>query len=289
MLDRAGRIGPPGSDGPRRAPQGRVALAAVLAASSIAACTRPERRSPEPLRVAAAADLSFAFGELGAAYERATGRKVVFSFGSTGLLEKQIADGAPFDVFAAANISFVDDAIKANACLPESKALYAVGRLVLVPAATEGTLFFARSLSDLKDARVKRIAIANPSHAPYGRAAQQALQRAGLWDTVSSKIVYGENVQQAFQFAQTGNADAAIVALSLVTAGSRDWTLIPADLHERLDQALVVCTHGKAGVAAGHGFASYVSSGAGRAVMRKYGLVPASESITGARPAEFER
>ncbi len=263
-------------------------LAAVLAASSVAACTRPEGREPEPLRVAAAADLSFAFRELGATYERATGRKVVFSFGSTGLLEKQIAEGAPFDVFAAANVSFAEDAIEANACLPESKALYAVGRLVLVPTASKGEPFAARSLSDLTDARVKRIAIANPSHAPYGRAAQQALRRAGLWDAVSSKIVYGENVQQALQFVQTGNADAAIVALSLVIAGSRDWTPISPDLHDRLDQALVVCTHGKAGVEAGRRFASYVGSVEGRAVMRKYGFVLASESIAGATPGNTQ-
>src|SRR5579864_5698728 len=111
---------------------GRGATHMALAAACLATgCSRHAKPDDEPLRVAAAADLSFAFREIGAAFEKATGRSVLFSFGSTGLLEKQIAEGAPFDVFAAADVAFVDDAVKAGACLADSKALYATGSVVL--------------------------------------------------------------------------------------------------------------------------------------------------------------
>lgn len=231
--------------------------------------------------MAAAADLAFAFKDIGAAFEKATGRKVVFSFGSTGLLEKQIAEGAPFDVFAAADVSFADDAVKAGACLPESKTLYATGRVVLFSA--KGAGFVLRSVADLVDPRVTRIAIANPEHAPYGRAAKQALERAGVWTDVKSKIVYGDNVHQTLQFVQSGNADVAIVALSLAVATPGDFTPIPAELHERIDQALVVCTRGRAGPALGGRFAEYVASPEGRAVMHKYGFLLPGESVSEAK------
>jgi molybdate transport system substrate-binding protein len=261
---------------------GRHGAGFALATAFLATgCSRHAAPEDEPLRVAAAADLSFAFKDIGDAYERATGRKVVFSFGSTGLLEKQIVEGAPFDVFAAADVSFADDAVKAGACLAESKILYATGRLVVFPGKGDG--FVPRSVADLADPRVTKIAIANPKHAPYGRAAKQALERAGIWEKVQSKVVYGDNVHQALQFAQTGNADAALVALSLAMATRGDFTPVPADLHDRIDQALVVCNRGKAGVTAGRGFALYVASGDGRAVMHKYGFLLPGESMSEAK------
>ena len=231
----------------------------------------------EPLKVAAAADLAFAFPDVGALYEKTTGQRVVFSFGSTGLLERQIAEGAPFDAFAAANASFADDAVRSGACLGDSKASYATGRIVLFSA--EGAARAPATLADLVEAGIAKIAIANPDHAPYGRAAKQALQRAGVWDKVSSKIVYGENVQQALEFAQSGNADAAIVALSLATvlpvaAGrSARWTAIPTDLHDPIDQVLVACTRGRAGPDAGRRFIAFVNSEAGRRILRRYGFL----------------
>lgn len=233
--------------------------------------------SVEPLKVAAASDLSFAFDELGKAYERATGEKVVFSFGSTGLLQRQIAEGAPFDVFAAANVSFAQDAVRAGACLEDSMSLYATGRIVLF--AGKGASFAPRSVADLADARLAKIAIANPEHAPYGKAAKQAMERAGVWEAVQPRVVYGENVQQTLQFAQSGNADVAIVALSLATVTPGQWTIVPAELHDRVDQALVVCTRGKAGAERARRFAAFVNSPDGRAVMRKYGLLLPGESV----------
>jgi molybdate transport system substrate-binding protein len=260
---------------------GRGATGLTLAAAClVTGCSKEVSSQSEPLRVAAAADLSFAFEEIGVGFQKATGRRVVFSFGSTGLLEKQIAEGAPYDVFAAADVSFADDAVKVGACLADTKLLYATGRIVLYAA--KGA-FTPRSILDLTDARVTRIAIANPEHAPYGRAAKEAIVRAGAWPSVQAKVVYGDNVHQALQFALSGNADVAIVALSLAVATPGEWTPISADLHDRIDQALVVCARGKAGPAAGGLFAAYVGSPAGRAVMHKYGFLLPGESVSEAK------
>ena len=262
----------------------RVALLLGLALAP-GACSKhdaPSTASAEPLKVAAAADLAFAFKDVGDAYEKSTGQKVVFSFGSTGLLEKQIAEGAPFDVFAAANVSFADDAVKAGACIEASKSLYATGRVVLFT--TKEAAVHPKAVTELTDARIAKIAIANPDHAPSGKAAKQAMERGGIWDKVQPKVVYGENVQQTLQFAQSGNADVAIVALSLATVTPGDWTEIPMAAHDRIDQALVVCTHGKAGADAGKRFTAFVASPAGRAVMRRYGFLLPGETPTAAAP-----
>jgi molybdate transport system substrate-binding protein len=252
----------------------------LVLASMLGGC----RKAPpaEPLKVAAASDLSFAFKELGEAYERKTGHAVVFSFGSTGLLEKQIAEGAPFDVFAAANVSYADDAVQSGACQADSKALYATGRIVLYTKADAG--FAPGTVADLADARVKRIAIANPGHAPYGKAARQAMERAGVWSAVQDRVVYGENVQQALQFAQSGNADVAIVALSLATVTPGRSAPIPAELHDRIDQAMVACNAGKASAGAGRAFIAFAQSADGRAVMRRFGFLLPGESMATATP-----
>jgi len=233
--------------------------------------------SAEPVKVAAAADLSFAFKDLGEAYQKKTGQAVVFSFGSTGLLEKQLAEGAPFDVFAAANASYADDAVKAGACLSDTRTLYATGHIVLYAPA--GAPFSPKTMADLADPRVKKVAIANPDHAPYGKAAKQAIERSGLWDAVRGKLVYGENVQQTLQFAQSGNADVAIVALSLSTVTPGQSSPVPAELHDPIDQIMVACKGGKAGADAGRGFIAFVQSVDGRAVMRKYGFVMPGETM----------
>ena len=261
-------------------------LAAACLATS---CSRHASPRDEPVRVAAAADLLFAFREVGAGFERTTGRRVDFSFGSTGLLERQIAEGAPFDVFAAADVGYADEAVKAGACLSDTKALYATGRIVLLAA--KGAAFIPRQLPDLADARIRRVAIANPDHAPYGRAAKQAIIRAGVWDSVQSKLVPADNVHQAVQFVASGNAEAAIVALALALTADGEWTPIPEQLHDRIDQALVVCARGKAGPAAGHRFVTYLESAEGRAIMRKYGFLGPGESIQsnqGAKRANSE-
>jgi molybdate transport system substrate-binding protein len=242
----------------------------ALAAPALGGC----KKAPpsQAIYVAAAADLSDAFGEIARRYEKATGQGVVISFGASGLLEKQIAEGAPFDVFASANVAFADDAVASGSCLADSKALYATGQLVLFPA--PGAPFAAHDVADLADPRIRKIAIANPAHAPYGRAAQQALEKSGVAAATQPKLVFAENVHQALQFAQSGNADAALVARSLVAGAGAvgAWTPVPAALHDRIDQAIVVCTHGRAGADAGRKFAAFVATPESRTVLTQFGF-----------------
>jgi molybdate transport system substrate-binding protein len=252
----------------------------VLALLLAGGCRRDP--APPPLRVAAAADLAFAFEEIGKQLERDTGDRVVFSFGSTGLLARQVAEGAPFDVFAGADVSYVDSVIARGACRADSKALYARGRIVVFTRS--GSTRAAKALTDLADPAFAKIAIANPEHAPYGRAAKQAMQRAGIWEAVAPRVVYGENVQQTLQYAQSGNAEAAIVALSLATVTPGDFVVVDAALHDPIDQALVVCGAGPD--RRGRAFVSYVNSDAGRKVMRRFGFLLPGEASAGAAPAK---
>jgi molybdate transport system substrate-binding protein len=231
----------------------------------------PAAAEPATITVAAASDLTFAFAEVGKAFEAKTGNKVTFSFGSTGQLARQLGEGAPFDVFAAANVAFVDEAVAEGACDGASKALYARGKIVIWGKAG-GPVTATTQLADLKDKKFVKIAIAQPEHAPYGKAAKQALEGAGLWKAVEAKIVYGENIKQTMQFAQTGNAEAAIVALSLAIV-DKEGVYAPIDpaAHGPLDQALVVCSHGK-NTGGGKAFTAFVGSDEGKAIMAKFGF-----------------
>lgn len=215
---------------------------------------------PAPVRIAAAADLSRTFEELG----RSMQPPPVFSFGSSGLLAKQLAQGAPFDVFAAANESFVEQAVQAGAC--EAPQRYARGRIAV------WTKSGGVKLEDLGDEKLLRIAIANPEHAPYGQAAKEALSAAGLWERVQPKLVLGENVRQALQLAQSGNVEAAIVAYGLV-AGEKEAVLVDESRHQPLVQALSVCRHGQ-NRAGGEAFVKLVRSAQGQAVLKRYGFEP---------------
>lgn len=227
--------------------------------------------------VSAAADLTPAFQELGARFEREKGIEVVFNFGSTGQLSQQIEQGAPVDLFAAANVSYVDDLEKHGLILPDTKAPYAQGRLTLWMR-KDSPLNLTR-LEELTQPPVKKLAIANPDHAPYGVAAREALQTVGIWQSIKGKIVYGENIRQTLQYAESGNVDAAIVALSLSIGSDGRYMLIPAELHKPLNQALAV-VKGAKNEAAARQFAAYVNSEPGRAVMRRYGfLLPGEEAM----------
>ena len=262
----------------------------LLVSSLLAACastpvpvspTGATAVQPVTLTVSAASDLTYAFGEIGKQFEAETGHKVVFNFGSTGQLTQQIEQGAPVDVFAAANVSFVEDLERQGLILPDTKQMYARGRITLWTRADSPLQI--TSLADLTRPEVRRIAIANPDHAPYGVAARQAMQTAGIWEAVQPKLVLGENVRQTLQYAETGNVDVAIVALSLSVpaAGgtSGRWTLIPQELHPPIDQALAVI-NGTKHEAAARAFATFVNGPQGRQIMRKYGLVlPGEEPI----------
>ncbi|HVW30108.1 MAG TPA: molybdate ABC transporter substrate-binding protein [Polyangiaceae bacterium] len=246
-----------------------VALAAATG------CHAPADR--RPFTVAAASDLTAAFGEIGGAFAAKTNVHPTISFGSTGLLAKQLTQGAPYDVFAAANESYVEQAVAAGACDGATKSLYARGRLVVWwPASVAAP---PAALADLADPRFVHVAIANPEHAPYGRAAEQALARAGVLDAVRPKLVFGENVRQTLQSAETGNADVAIVALSLAI-GDEKGAYLPVEqrFHDPIDQAMVVCRHGQ-NAELGKEFVDFVASKPGRAIMQRYGFLLPGESL----------
>jgi molybdate transport system substrate-binding protein len=244
----------------------------VLALACVTACKdkRPATStSPDELTVAAASDLTPAFEEIGRAFESATKTKVVYVFGSTGMLTRQIENGAPVDLFAAASVSYVDQLEKKGLIIPDTKAVYARGRIALwMP--NESTLRL-QGIADLARPEVMRVAIANPDHAPYGLAAKQALQSAGIWEQVQPKLVYGDNIRQTLQYAQTGNVEVAIVALSVSIQSNGRWTLIPEELHQPIDQGLAVMRTTKNEQAA-RAFAAFISSPQGKAIMKKYGF-----------------
>lgn len=231
-------------------------------------------RTPTPIRVAAAADLSLAFEELGRAFEARTGRQVVFSFGATGLLATQLRQGAPFDLFAAANRSLAEDVVAAGACDGRTLTPYARGRLAVRPRTGVAP---PAAFEELASERFARIAIANPEHAPYGQAAREALERAGILATVEPRLVLGANVRHALQLVETGNVDAAIVARSHVARdGARPWLPVDEAMHRPIDQTLVVCEHGAAREG-GEAFARFVGSDSGRVILRRHGFLRAGE------------
>jgi molybdate transport system substrate-binding protein len=221
------------------------------------------------LHVAAAADLIPAFEELGRQFEASHKTKVVYSFGSTGLLTRQIENGAPMDVFAAASVDFINELEQKGLIVPDTKVVYARGRITLWTR--NDSQLKVEKISDLASNDVKRIAIANPDHAPYGTAAREALQAAGIWDAVKEKLVYGDNIRQTLQFAETGNVDVAIVALSLSKESDGRWTLIPAELHKPINQALAVIKGTKDEQTA-RAFAGFIVGPEGQSILAKDGF-----------------
>jgi molybdate transport system substrate-binding protein len=185
------------------------------------------------------------------------------------MLTRQIENGAPFDLFAAASVSYIDELDQKGLIIPDSRSIYARGRITLWT--TNESPVRLQGIADLARPEVQRIAIANPDHAPYGLAAKQALQSAGVWDRVQPKLVYGDNIRQTLQYAQTGNVEVAIVALSLSIQSNGRWTLIPEELHQPIDQALAVMKSTQKEQAA-RAFAAFINSPQGKATMKKYGF-----------------
>lgn len=227
------------------------------------------------LKVAAASDLAFVLPEIVAAFEKQSGSKVKVSFGSSGNFTAQIQNGAPFDVFMAADIGYPRTLIAAGLADAESLYLYGVGRIVVW--APEGSkLNFERGgMRVLLDRQVSRISIGNPQHAPYGRAAVAALTHYGIYSKVKKKLVLGENIAQAAQFVQSGNAEAGIVALSLVLAPAMrekgTYWLIPEDSHPALEQAAVVLKNSTEQKLA-QAFVEFLSSPAAQEQFRRFGF-----------------
>ena len=194
------------------------------------------------LTIAAASDLQPVLPRLAAAFEQQTGHHVRTTFGSSGNFYAQIRNGAPFDVFLSADISYPQQ-LQADGAIDGTLLKYATGSIVIWTR--RGSRIDLRAgLSALAADRTKRVAIANPEHAPYGRAAVAALKAAGVYDRVRSKLVLGENVSQAAQFVQSGNADAGILPLSLAKsapmAAGGEYAAIPATLYPPIEQAAVI-------------------------------------------------
>ena len=229
----------------------------------------PAELIPPELTVAAASDLARAFTEVGAAFEDKYDCSVVFSFGSTGLLAEQIANGAPFDVFAAANESFIDDLNSEGHVVSDTIQLYAMGRIGIVTMKDRDVE--ATTFEDLLSSEVRIVSIANPDHAPYGLAAKQALITAGYWDVLEPKLAYGRNISDALEYVVTGNADAGIIALSLKD-DTHDFTLLDDNLHEPLRQAAAVVSASEHQELA-RVFISFVLSEEGQEIMNRYGFI----------------
>jgi len=236
----------------------------------------------QTLRVAAAADLQYAMGDLAKQFEKHEGIKVLASFGSSGNFRSQIENGAPFDLFFSADAQYPKQLVDGGFAERDTFTVYAHGHLVLWARPEENLDVRTNGMEALKDPRVRKIAVANPELAPYGRAAVSALQKAGLYETVKPKLIYGENISQAAQFAQSGNAQVGLLALSLTFAESmkngQTWE-VPPNLYPVIEQAAVVI-HSSANKKDAKLFLDFVKGSDGQAILAKYGLSSAGGGLT---------
>lgn len=224
------------------------------------------------LLIAAASDLRFALDEIGKHFhEQNPDVQVDIVYGSSGKMTTQILNGAPYDIFFSADIDFPRQLQKAGFTATEP-AVYALGRIVIWSRRLNASAF---TLQDLADPLIRRIAIAQPTHAPYGQRAREALIAAGVWDAVQPKLVFGENIAHAAQMVESEAADAGIIALSLAlfpAMAERGYALIDDALHQPLTQGFVIARHGKDNEAA-HAFARHMQTAEAREVMERFGFV----------------
>ncbi|MBV8659492.1 MAG: molybdate ABC transporter substrate-binding protein [Burkholderiales bacterium] len=228
----------------------------------------------QELTIAAAADLSYCLDDLNATFKQShPGIDIKVSTGSSGNFYAQIANGGPFDVFMSADMGYPQKLIDAGQADGKTLMRYAIGKLAIWTL--DSKLDLSAGLTALRQPEVKRIAIASPEHAPYGRAAQQALEKAKLWDELQPRIVRGENISQTAQFVQTGNVDAGIVALSLLKApklqGVGHWVLVPLDAFPQMDQGAVVTQRGQANPLAA-AYLAFLASPQARTIFNRYGF-----------------
>jgi molybdate transport system substrate-binding protein len=249
------------------------ALLAILAAS----CLAPENLAQKKtVRIAAAADLQMAMPEIARAFEGQTGTSVDVAYGSSGNFYAQIQNGAALDVFFSADNEYPKKLEESGFAESHSAAIYGVGKIVLWMPANAKCNPERDGWRCLQDPAVKKIAIANPAHAPYGKAAVAALQKARIYDAIKAKLVLGENISQAAQFVQSGNAQAGIIAYSLALTsalqGGKKW-VIPAEFYPRIEQTVVVLKSAKSKSAAKE-FVKFATHGPGREILAKYGFEP---------------
>jgi molybdate transport system substrate-binding protein len=246
---------------------------ASLAALGLAAHSSANTAAPI---VAAASDLKFALEEVAAAFEKDTGQSVTLNFGSSGNFATQISNGAPFTLFLSADEEYIER-LKGAGLTKGDGTLYAEGHIVLmVPQDSDmpvdGEL---KGLARyLKAGKISRFAIASPEHAPYGKRAEEALRHAGLWEAIKPKLVLGENVSQAAQFAISGSTQGGIVALSLAKAPQMAslarYAVIPVEWHQPLRQRMVLLKNADATTEA---FYRYLQQPAARVILSRYGFL----------------
>lgn len=265
-----------------------IGCLSILAATT-AGCDRrggreaagPNTPEPRAVSVAAAADLKFAMDEVIARFQKTTPAiKVTPVYGSSGNFYAQLSNKAPFDIYFSADIEYPRRLIEAGLARRETRFDYAVGRIVVWAPNASPIDVKSLGIEALAHPSVKKIAIANPEHAPYGRAAVAAMKALGVHDRVKDRLVLGENISQAAQFVETGAADVGIIALSLAMAPGmsekgRYWP-VPLDAYPRLDQGGVIMSWAKDAEAAQQ-FRAFVTGGEGRAILKRYGFVPPGE------------
>ena len=258
-----------------------LCLAAVLGGSVLALTGAAPVRAQDVPVVAAAADLQFVLPEVAKAFTKETKREVKLALGSSGNFFRQIQQGAPFQMFLSADEQFVLD-LAAKGLTVGDGTLYARGHIVIIaphgsPLKVDGEL--ADLKAALSDGRIKKFAIANPEHAPYGRRAEEALRHAGLWEEIKDRLVFGENVTQAARFATSGATQGGIIAYSIAlspnVAKLGTYALIPEEWHQPLNQGMVLLTG--AGETA-RSFYEFMRGPSARAIMRRYGFVLPGES-----------
>ena len=239
-----------------------------------------EKKSLPPLIVAAAADLSPVLKEIGNAYEKKTGQKVLVSSGASGVLAEQIHNGAPFDMFFSADMDYPRKLITAGEAESNSLYQYAVGKLVVWVPADSALDLEHQGMKALLDPAVQKIAIANAQQAPYGRAAVAALKHAGIYDQLADRLVIGENVAQAAQFVESGNAQAGFIALAHALApqvhGKGKYWEVPAEDYPPLAQGAVVVSRSQRKPEAA-GFLSFIKTKESVDLLRKYGFTPSQK------------
>jgi len=257
------------------------AMLTLCTASGALLCSFvPLRAQAQQVRVAAAADLKFAMEELGKAFENKTGTKIEVSYGSSGNFFSQLQNGAPFDLFFSADVAYPKKLEAQGFVEPGTLREYALGRIAIWMPNDSSVDLAKEGWNALLDLRVHKIALANPELAPYGRAAASALQKAGIYRQVKAKLVYGENISQAAQFVQSGNAQAGIIALSLAfSPGMKDGKMweIPSEMHPRIAQGAALLKNAKNRSAA-LAFLNFVKSASGVKILEQHGFsAPATD------------
>jgi molybdate transport system substrate-binding protein len=266
-------------------------LAAMLACGLLAGCSKPPTTSPNSssetpasvptgnslVRIAAAADLRFALEELIAEFQKTEPDiKLEATYGSSGNLFAQLANKAPFDIFFSADRLYAHQLVEQQLADADSEFVYGIGQIVVwVPNSSPLDLKKA-GIGAVVDAAVRKVAIANPEHAPYGRAAETAFRSLGVYDQVRDRLVLGENVAQAAQFVESGAADVGVIALSLAMAPTmrdkgRYWN-VPLDAYPRLEQAGVVLKSA-ADADAARRFRAFVINPRGQELLARYGFI----------------